>query len=201
MLRTMLHPFARNEVVPEGVLPRIEFLAARLGVARPPGPSIGAMIEELYPIAARSHTMPRYAFRDGVPDLDTMPRPAAGATTACDDTAVPPTAAIELPPMANTVADVVAALAAVEASEHTGQPIHLLAETQAATLTSLSTAGGSNDAKRTYPKEPTAGDSQAALAKNIERPKKIRDRKPDKHSVAEKKRVYPYADGSFSIGT
>ena len=77
----------------------------------------------------------------------------------------------------------------------------LMRKTQAATLTSLSTASGSNDVKRTYPKGQTAGDSQAALAKNIERPKKIRDRKPDKHSVAEKKRVYPYADGSFSIGT
>ena len=76
----------------------------------------------------------------------------------------------------------------------------LMRKTQAATLTSFSTAGGSKDPERAYPKKKTAGDSQTTLAKSVEMPKKIRDRKSDKQPVAGKKRIYPYADGSFSIG-
>ena len=65
MLRAMLRPFT-GEDLPNGLLPRIAFIAARLGVAPPTGPSIREKLEELYPLARRAYILPQYVFEAGV---------------------------------------------------------------------------------------------------------------------------------------
>ena len=65
VLRAMLRPFT-SEDVPNGVLPRIDFIAARLGVAPPTGPSIREKLEELYPLARHAYVLPQYVFEGGV---------------------------------------------------------------------------------------------------------------------------------------
>jgi hypothetical protein len=73
-----------------------------------------------------------------------------------------------------------------------------MSKAPAATLTGFTQASGSNDVQLTYPEKESAMRSQVTLEKKSGKKKKGLGRRA---TVFEAKRVYPYEDGCFSIGT